>query len=88
MHSLNSTAAVVAISCCDHSLVCVHVAAMKIQVSDSTAQLLRTVGGFTMECRGTIQVKVRMQVIPYCAELQALLPTYDWASGTGVRAHG
>ena len=34
-------------------------AAMKIQASDSSAQLLRKVGGFTLDCRGTVQVKVR-----------------------------
>ena len=33
--------------------------AMKIQVSDSTAQLLKKNGTFQMDCRGTIQVKVR-----------------------------
>ena len=32
--------------------------AMKIQCSDSTAQLLKILGGFQLECRGNISVKV------------------------------
>ena len=35
-----------------------HTTAMKVQASDATAQLLKKIGGFQLECRGSIQIKV------------------------------
>ena len=38
---------------------------MKIHLSQSTQESLETVGGYDIECRGEIEVKVRLSKILY-----------------------
>ena len=53
-------------------------AAMKIHVSNSCAQLLLQAGGFELEKRGTIQVKVCLSTHQY-STLYTILFVYDRA---------
>lgn len=43
-----------------YSLTLIHFAALKIQCSESTADLLHTLGGYVLVCRGTLNVKVML----------------------------
>jgi len=53
---------------------------MKIHVSNSCAQLLLQAGGFELEKRGTIQVKVSCKIM--------LLILYFYECTTGQRSNG
>lgn len=60
--------------------------ALKIQCSSSTFYLLEEIGGYVLECRGTLQVKVRRHWLR-CSLLGTPGVTLC-ISSTGKRGHG
>lgn len=61
------------ITCCMFFVACS--IALKIQVSGATADLLHTLGGYVLTCRGTLNVKV---TLPHSSECTCTFISFMW----------